>query len=130
MLFTRILGIGAMLVLLSSCAVQFQKPSPDMSFDTAPDNYESRIVAYFHTILKDPESAKYEFDTPRRAYSNEGLAYGGKVRWTGYAVRVQVNAKNSYGGYAGFKTYTFLFNGNLINELREGSHPVLVTFVD
>lgn len=115
-------------VLLSSCA--FQKPLPAMSYDTPPENYERLIVRYFHNVLKDPESAKYEFDVPRRAYANAGLAYGGQVTWTGYAVRVQVNAKNSYGGYVGFTPYTVLFTGVLIHDIREGQNPVLVTFVD
>ena len=65
-----------------------------------PDNYKSLIKNYFIRALKDPDSAKYIFYKPVRAYS----ASTKTVFWM---VRVDVNAKNSYGGYTGYKPFLF-----------------------
>jgi len=71
-------------------------------------------------VLKDPESARYRFGTPKKAYVNEGLAYGGGVAWYGWLVDVAVNAKNSFGGYTGAKPYVALFkNGRVHKVARE-----------
>lgn len=119
---------GLAAVIFSGCS--FQKPMPTMSYGEAPSDYESQITEYFQRTLKDPDSAKYKFGTPRRAYVNAPLAYGGEVTWVGYAVPVQVNAKNGFGGYAGFQPFTFLFQNGSIREYREGWNPLLVTFID
>ena len=65
-----------------------------------PNNYKSLIHNFFTTALKDPDSAKYIFYKPVRAYS----ASTKTVFWM---VRVDVNAKNSYGAYTGYKPFLF-----------------------
>lgn len=81
--------------------------------------------------LKDAESARYRFDNPVRAYGNSGLIHGGEVSWTGWAVRTLVNAKNSYGGYTGYKPHIFCFSGETIYRHVEGdSHPLLTMVGD
>lgn len=43
------------------------------------------------------------------------LIEGGKVATVyGWIVNVSINAKNSYGGYVGFKPYSFLFRAEEI----------------
>lgn len=121
--------LGAVFFLaLTACA--FQQPRSDADYGAVPGDYQQLIVAYYQDILKDPESAKYKFELPQRAYGNTGLAYGGGVTWIGMAVRIQINAKNSFGGYTGFKPYTVFFTNGRVTGQAEGWSPLLVTFVD
>ncbi|MCK9455360.1 hypothetical protein [Sulfurimonas sp.] len=113
-------------LLLSACAGAFQRPGPSVNYGNPPQGYEEAIKVHFKQVLKDPESANYRFGKPVKAYTNEGMVYGGKVSWVGYLVDVQVNAKNSFGGYVGFKPYMLLFDGNNIVKYIEGSDHVLV----
>jgi hypothetical protein len=52
------------------------------------------------------------------------------VIWMGYMVDVEVNAKNSFGGYVGFKPYMVFFSGESIYRVHEGTSHVLMTRVD
>lgn len=116
----------ATVFLVTACASAFQRPEPMSDYGSPPQGYEEAIKVHFEKVLKDPESARYRFGQPIKAYANEGLAYGGKVTWVGYLVDVQVNAKNSFGGYVGFKPYMVLFSGNRIVRYIEGKDHVLV----
>lgn len=112
-----LLLIGSMLVL-SGC---FAKPRPGLDYGPMPVNYEAEIEAYFETILKDPYSAKYSYrGSPVKGYCNEGLAYGGQVSWYGWAVPVQINAKNSFGAYTGFFNHWVFFNssGHITGQVK------------
>ena len=100
--------------ILSGCVSSYQRPEPGADYGIPPVNYEQTIKEHFESVLKDPESAIYRFGQPIKAYENEGLFFGGKLIWLGYLVDVEVNAKNSFGGYVGYKPYIFLFNGNQI----------------
>lgn len=120
----RVIAFSAAAALagtLAGCA--FEHPSAD-AFNSAapPQGYQQSVPLYFETRLKDPDSAKYQYGTPAKAYANNGLAYGGKVAWSGYALPVAVNAKNSYGGYTGYKPYVILFNGDTpVNDTSENN---------
>src|SRR5713101_4670986 len=105
----ELIGASSLFLIIAACS--FQKPSPNAYYGNPPEGYEEPIKAAFNVVLKDPDSAKYQFGSPYRAYRNNGLAYGGQVTWTGYAMEVWVNAKNSFGGYTGFQPYTVLMNG-------------------
>jgi hypothetical protein len=75
--------------------------------------YESKVKDWFEGCLKDPESAKYKFDKPKKGWYGKtlsNLAGPRKIDY-GWIVLVQVNAKNSYGGYTGYKPYHCLFRG-------------------
>lgn len=122
--------IIALLSLLTACTSAFQKPDASANYGNPPLAYEETIKAYFSNVLKDPESAKYKFGNPVRAYANNGLAYGGKVAWVGYMVEVQINAKNSYGGYVGYKPHMVLFTGNAIAQHVEGSERGWISKAD
>lgn len=87
----------------------FQSPPEDADYGEAPEIGES-VKAYFSRILKDPESAQYRKGHLGKAYCNKGIAWGGDVVWHGYAANIYINAKNSYGGYTGFKPYTIVWN--------------------
>jgi hypothetical protein len=116
-----------MIVLLSGC---FARPDPGAHYGELPSDYQTQAVAYFQDVLKDPDSAKYQFGTPRRAYGNNGLVYGGNVAFTGWAVPVAINAKNSFGGYTGFEPFLVIFVDGRVYTHLEGYEPTLITFVD
>jgi hypothetical protein len=122
---TAVTGI-AIALLVTACASAFQRPEPTADYGSPPQGYEEAIKARFEQVLKDPESARYRFGRPVKAYTNEGLAYGGKVSWVGYLVDVQVNAKNSFGGYVGFKPYMVFFAGDRVVRHIVGTEHILV----
>lgn len=117
--------------VLSGCA-GFAKLPPESDFGSRPVNTEASVRSHFEEQLKDSESARYRFGGFRRAYANNGLVHGGGIAWYGYVQEVEVNAKNSYGGYVGFKPYMVFFHRNSDRVFRsyEGRSHVLVTFLD
>lgn len=114
-------------LLLSGC---FAKPDPGANYGELPADYQQQAQTYFADVLKDPDSARYKFGTPRRAYGNNGLVYGGKIAFVGWAVPVYINAKNSFGGYTGYEPYLVIFVDGHVFTHVEGENPPLVTFVD
>ncbi len=74
------------------------------------------------TVLKDPESARYRFGEPQRAYVNNGLLRGGNVVWQGYVIYFFVNAKNSYGGYTGEQPWFALVYDTVISKVDTADH--------
>jgi hypothetical protein len=79
-----------------------------------PVNYREAIEAYFKRMLKDPDSIRYrEVTRPEQGYATTvtGLFVAHESRQLGWTVRATIDAKNSNGGYVGFKTYVFLFRG-------------------
>jgi hypothetical protein len=82
-------------------------------------DYQAAIKKWFLTYLKDPLSAQNHFlsapskDAVRTSF-NEG-----QQLFAGYQVLVDVNAKNSSGGYTGFESYGFLFRDNrIVNVMK------------
>lgn len=113
-----ILVILFFLVLSTSCASTSvsQKEISEANYGQVPTNYEYDIKNLMSNQLKDPGSAIYEFGVPRKGYTKDGWATGGKTHF-GYVVPVNVNAKNSYGGYTGKKPYYYLFSEGLIYDV-------------
>ena len=113
--------LSILVLFLASCST-FEKLPEGYNFGPAPSNIESKVRGYFEYILKDPSSANYRVGSPFKAYQNEGLITGGGIQWTGYAVYVDINAKNSFGGYTGYKKYLVYFTGQNITfhcKMRE-----------
>lgn len=109
------LGLIGLAFLATACASGgasgtggFQVPPADTDYGAEPDA-ETDAKAYFTSILKDPDSAQFKMGYVGKAHCNKGTLWGGDVVWHGYAANVYVNAKNSYGGYVGFKPYTLLW---------------------
>ncbi len=124
------LTLACATLVMTGCATSgmFAPLPANADFGAPPNAHEEVIRAHFEQTLKDPESARYRIGKPERAYGNEALIQGGGIRWIGYLVPVEVNAKNSYGGYVGFKPYLVLFQpgGTNIRSVVPGtSHPLL-----
>jgi hypothetical protein len=91
-------------------------PSPRTNYGAPPPDtvIVPAIKAYFSRVLVDPESARFEYGKPYKAYLNRALLLGGGIEWSGWAVEVIVNAKNRMGGYAGAEYYHVTFNGDRV----------------
>lgn len=83
-------------------------------FGIYPKNYQDIVKAYFAQRLKDPESARY---TNFRAPAKDVQSDVSTMQITyGYSTCVDINAKNSYGGYVGARQYwLFIRNGQIID---------------
>lgn len=86
-----------------------------------PTNYEGMIRKYFLEHLKHPESIQYgKITQPEQGYTTKitGTLLMSEKREYGWTVKATINAKDSRDSYVGFKTYTFLFRGEKIVDIR------------
>jgi len=108
----------AISLILFGCA----KPSVVADYGTYPSDYEELAKERITDKLIDPESARFRFGEPVKAYVNNGLIYGGNVVFTGYVVPVMVNAKNRMGGYTGFDEWYCLVKYKFTSDCMSGSY--------
>lgn len=127
--FLRILAL-ALIVSVSACTALSDKWHTTTIEDTArgepPVEYVKTIRTHLENTLKDPFSAQYkDFSTPTHgSFSKHDIiqsptlinvnGYDRVTNIHGWRVTVDVNAKNSYGAYVGWKTYTFIFRNEKI----------------
>jgi len=98
------------LIALTACA-PMQRPTAAASFGSMPVRYREAIAAQLERTLKDADSARIKCGQPFKAYENN---LSGSIRWMGYGVDCEVNAKNSFGAYVGFRPFSFYFSGERI----------------
>ncbi|MBA5234749.1 hypothetical protein H2Y56_21960 [Pectobacterium aroidearum] len=107
-------AILACLFFLTGCVAPMTKNEvAAASYQQLPSDYQEKIKQYFESRLKDPDSAKYRFSEPRKAFTEA-------TRHFAYVVPVAVNAKNSYGGYTGFKMYYLSYYGSDFKDVTTG----------
>lgn len=106
------------LLFTGACGGPSQRDLETADFGTLPAEqvYKAAIVDYFERTLKDPASAQFKWGEPYKGYMGGKGLTGYHYGWV---VPVEVNAKNSFGGYSGFKLYTFLLNDETW-QLRSG----------
>ena len=116
--------LGAALLVISTLAITACAPKPPSlvaistaNYGSLPSDYQQQIKDRISSVLKDPESARYAFEPPFKGYSQDGSmsSTGGGVTY-GYVAGVQVNAKNSYGGYTGNQLYVFIFSNGVMYD--------------
>jgi hypothetical protein len=80
--------------------MEFKEPSPARNIPPSAD-YRAEIAAHLRATLKDPSSIRDAMiGEPQQTWM--GVAYR-------YTVCVRMNAKNSYGGYAGPQDHLVVF---------------------
>ncbi|MCL1080342.1 hypothetical protein D5R81_20185 [Parashewanella spongiae] len=86
-------------------------------YGSYPSNYQELVKSYMQRRLKDPESAKYRFKgKPIKWYEpSQTLA----TTVFNYQLTVFINAKNSYGGYAGESEYRFSIKNGVITKCSD-----------
>ena len=100
-------------------------PSPAGSvvtkFGEMPIHYKEAIRKYFLEHLRYPDSVQYrEIGDPEQGYTTSvtGTLLMRETHAYGWTVKATINAKNSRDSYVGFKTYTFLFRGEKLVDIR------------
>ena len=90
-------------------------------FGEMPIHYKEAIRNYFKGHLKYPDSIQYrEITDPEQGYATSvtGTLLMRETKTYGWKVKATISAKNSRDSYASFKTYTFLFRGEKIVDIR------------
>lgn len=105
----------ALTVALAGCvAPPTQQELTRADYGPKPESYQVAIKSYMDRVLKDPESARYEFlHSPVKGFS-------GNPRVFGWITCVDVNAKNSYGGYTGKQRHFFLLKRGSVLSTMSG----------
>jgi ketosteroid isomerase-like protein len=90
-------------------------------FGEVPIHYKEAIRKYFLGHLKYPDSIQFRETTdPEQGYTTSvtGTFLMRETHTYGWTVKATINAKNSRDSYVGFKTYTFLFRGEKMVDIR------------
>lgn len=115
-LLKEIIAFCFIILIASGCVSQPSNEelmSADYGYFITNDDAKKLAKDWLDKKLKDPFSAQYNFGTIERGYAVAPIINGG-TKYFGYRLIVNVNAKNSYGGYTGYQEYQFMFkNGNI-----------------
>ena len=116
-------------LLLVACA-DLPQPTPieismsnvrSADYGVYPNDYEQQIRQYLNDTLLDPDSAKIRITPPRKVfkiYETDDRPSQPKY-YPCYLVCAEVNAKNTFGGYAGWQPQRYRFtNGSMEDELN------------
>ena len=98
-------------LLLGGCvSAPTSEEMTSADYGPPPKDYEATVREYLSHTLKDPYSydLKFLFE-PRKDWSGLGAR-----KQFGYAVCANVNAKNSFGAYTGFKLTYFLIRNDQV----------------
>ncbi len=107
----------ALALLLGACASPAPTPvelaSADYGASISQDEAVAKAKQFFSRYLKDSFSAQYEWGKVDQGWLRHAPIHGGVVVY-GYILDVNVNAKNAFGAYTGWKPYRFAFkNGGI-----------------
>jgi hypothetical protein len=111
-------------LLIAACGINPSKPTPKQlavaDYGAMPTRYEAVIHKYFAEVSKDPDSVQYRAITaPEKGYVIRKAPFSGIYSFDyGWQVMANVNGKNSYGGYTGFKIWSFMFRGDEIINVQ------------
>lgn len=101
---------------LAGCAnVPSESALQQANFGDEPDrNHRDRIRVAFRELLIDPSSARFKFGEPEQGWGRDdnGFVYGWVV-WT------EVDSKNQFGAYTGWKTYKVLLRNGEVDSVYE-----------
>lgn len=125
----KILALTAASLLLTACGAS--TPVKDTSIDLTgpqPANWQAKSKALIAEGLKDADSARYKFIGIEQENCRLYSMYRPDYRvWT---AKIEVNAKNSFGAYTGYKlTRVHFAGGEARNTYRRSDKDGLVTFV-
>lgn len=91
----------------------------DYGRETSQAECEALVKAQAEIFLKDADSAKYQFGHCEKR-GMQSIPVIQIPKQYGYFIPVQINSKNGFGGYTGYKSYQFLIkNGAIIRKARQ-----------
>ncbi|PHM22240.1 hypothetical protein [Xenorhabdus ehlersii] len=118
-----ILIVGCMFLITGCVTPMTKQEIASAKYDKLPANYQEVLKDIIAYTLKDPSSAKYKFHDAR-------LAYTPASRNVAYVVPVEINAKNSYGGYTGYKTRYYVYIDGKYKDVTTGVQYTAVKWAD
>lgn len=106
-----LLGVLLSLVLAGCAGIHPAPPDEAAKLDCEPfpAAYQEMIRADMSRRLFDPMSAQYQFYEPAKAKYKGGC---------GWYMRVDVNAKNRFGGYVGAQIYQYIIHQGQLEEIN------------
>ena len=111
------LFLSFVILFLSACAsgppTQKELAAADYGSPISQQDAEAQAKQFMSRYLKDPYSAQYEWSNVYQGWIRHAPVHGGGLVF-GYILDVNVNAKNSFGGYTGLKPYRFVFKDRSI----------------
>ena len=120
------------LPLLANCVPNYQETASDTASQyvpSYPENYNEQITDLLFASLKDPDTVKgFKITEPKIGTLNYGLFMKGPEGKTmanrHFYACATYNAKNSYGGYVGYKTNAYFFDatGSFIKSTGKGAY--------
>ena len=113
------ISLSIVFPLMSGCAsgppTQEELSNADYGPPISQELAQRQALEFLKGSLKDPGSARIDWSTVSPGWMREAPLHGGSLKF-GYVLNASVNAKNSYGGYIGYKPFKFLFfNGKIIS---------------
>ncbi|MDX7993257.1 hypothetical protein [Xenorhabdus littoralis] len=115
--------IGCVFIVSGCVAPMTKQEIASAKYDELPANYQEKLKSIIAGTLKDPDSAKYIFHNTR-------LAYTPSTKNVAYVVPVDINAKNSYGAYTGYKTRYFVYMDGKYKDVTTGVQYTAVKWAD
>jgi len=87
----------------------------NFDYGVYPDNYKDIVKNYVLLTMIDPESAMFRFEgLPFQQYQT---AFLGRPLRFGWIIKVSINGRNRFGGYAGWQRHWYMIkNGVIITE--------------
>jgi len=108
------------ILTLAGCATspptQEQLESADYGAPISQQDAKRQATEFFQSHLRDPGSAQYRWGDVERGWQRHAPIHGGRIVY-GYTLEVDVNAKNAFGGYVGFRKYRFTFRDGQIETI-------------
>lgn len=102
----------AVVVSAAGCASAPPLSSNPSDYGPEPNPGEPIVRAYMEGVLKDPSSAQYQVMTlPRQAWD------AGTFGWV---MCFRINAKNSFGGYNGYRPHHFFIKNGRVLKATHG----------
>jgi hypothetical protein len=122
----QVITLSSMSLIMVGCAdmAQIKREEGKTQKDyTIPTRHNELIPMIIKSSLKDPYSAKIElYSGPKFTSFRPGFF----ADYSGYGVCYTVNAKNSYGAYAGSRMYLFIMDGDkiVLTEVQDNTNPI------
>lgn len=115
-------------ILVAGCAsapTQQQLANADYGAPMSPSECKERAEQVIANQLKDPSSAQFRNEAPCfTGWMSSVPILGMKVAF-GYLQEGEVNGKNSFGGYVGFRPYMVLIrNGEVVRSCMTDSDGI------
>ena len=118
----KAIAIALIAMLLNGCATMpssMEMASADYGQPIAQADAQAQAEAFIAKQIKDPYSAKYDWQTISTGYCKDSIMDGGHVYY-GWRLVGGMNSKNSFGAYVGATPVQFIFHdGRMVAGYRQ-----------